>query len=358
MRGESLQFLRELLETPSPSGYEEPVQKIVMEWASRYADNVRKDVHGNVIAELNPSGHPRVMLAGHCDQIGLMVQHIDDNGYLFVSTIGGFDVAVLIGQRVIVWARTDGKLVPVYGVIARKPIHLLPEAEREKLPKVNELWVDIGARSRREAEGVVSIGDPVTFELKFQTLRNNAFCASGLDDKVGTWVVMETLRLLSGKRFSAAVFAVSTVQEELGLRGAKTSAFGIEPHVGIAVDVTFASDHPEVDKRQVGEIRLHRGPVIYRGPNINPKVFDMLVRVAKQKGIPYQLAGVSRATGTDANAIQVTRAGVATGLISIPNRYMHSPVEVASLSDLENAAKLLAAFVQGIRSDTDFTPLS
>lgn len=356
MRAESLEFLRALLETPSPSGYEEPVQELVMEWASKYADNVRKDVHGNVIAELNPSGHPRIMLAGHCDQIGLMVQHIDENGYLFVSAIGGFDVAVLIGQRVIVWSKVGGKLTPVHGVIARKPIHLLPEAERERLPRISDLWVDIGARNRREAERLVSIGDPVTFELKFQVMRNNAFCACGLDDKVGTWVVMETLRRLSGKKFDAAVFAVSTVQEELGLRGARTSAFGIEPHVGIAVDVTFASDHPEIDRKQVGEIRLHRGPVIYRGPNINPKVFDMLVSVAKRKGIPYQIAGASRATGTDANAIQVTRAGVATGLISIPNRYMHSPVEVASLGDLENAAKLLAAFIQEVKSDSDFIP--
>jgi endoglucanase len=353
---ESLELLRSLLETPSPSGYEEAVQEIVFEWASKYADNVRKDVHGNVIAELNPSGHPRIMLAGHCDQIGLMVQHIDDNGYLFLSAIGGMDVAVLIGQRVVVWSRRNGKLVAVHGVIARKPIHLLPEAEREKLPKVNELWVDIGVRSRREAEKLVSIGDPVTFELKFQMLRNNVFCASGLDDKVGTWVVMETMRLLSGKKFEAALFAVSTVQEELGLRGARTSAFGINPHVGIAVDVTFASDHPEIDKRQVGDIKLHRGPVIYRGPNINPKVFDMLVSVARKKGIPFQVAGISRATPTDANVIQITRAGVATGLVSIPNRYTHSPVEVASLNDLENTSKLLAAFIQEVKHDTDFTP--
>ncbi|MCS7253394.1 MAG: M42 family metallopeptidase [Armatimonadota bacterium] len=356
MRSESLEFLRALLETPSPSGYEEPVQGIVMEWASKYAEDVQKDVHGNVIAKLNPSGYPRVMLAGHCDQIGLMVQHIDESGYLYVSTIGGFDVAVLIGQRVVVWSKKGDKLAPVHGVIARKPIHLLPQAERERLPRISELWIDIGARSKREAERFVSIGDPVTFELKFQLLRNNAFCACGLDDKVGTWVVMETLRILSGKKFDAAVFAVSTVQEELGLRGARTSAFGIEPHVGIAVDVTFASDHPEVDRKQIGEIRLHRGPVIYRGPNINPKVFEMLVNVARRKGIPYQLAGAARATGTDANAIQVTRAGVATGLISIPNRYMHSPVEVASLSDLENAARLLASFVQEIRRDINFIP--
>ncbi|HID06189.1 MAG TPA: M20/M25/M40 family metallo-hydrolase, partial [Armatimonadetes bacterium] len=215
---------------------------------------------------------------------------------------------------------------------------------------------ELDAKDKKDAQKLIDIGDPVTFELKMQRLHNNAFASSGLDDKVGTWVIMEALRLLSTKKFDSAVFAVSTVQEELGLRGARTSAFGINPQVGIAVDVTFATDHPEMDKKQVGEIKLHKGPVIYRGPNINPVVYELLLRAAKRRRIPYQLAGVSRATGTDANAIQITRAGVAAGLISIPNRYMHSPVEVASLTDLNNAARLLAAFVELVKKDTDWTP--
>jgi putative aminopeptidase FrvX len=348
------QFLFRLLETPSPSGYEERIQEVVRAWAKEYADEVRTDVHGNVIAALNPDGKPRVMLAGHCDQIGLMVQHIDEQGFLYVNPIGGFDMQVLIGQPVVVWTQ-DG---PINGVIARKPIHLLTEEERKQIPKFHEIWVDIGAKDSDEAKKFVRIGDPITFRLEVREMSNGFINAPGIDDKVGAWTVMETLRLLSERKgkLKAAVFAVSTVQEEIGLRGAITSAFGIAPDVGIAVDVTFATDHPATDKRQVGDIKLGAGPVIYRGPNINPVVFRRLVETAEREGIPYQLAGASRPTGTDANVIQISRSGVATGLISVPNRYMHSPVEMVALSDLENAAKLIAAFVASLKPTDEFTP--
>jgi len=352
LRNESFNFLRELLTTPSVSGYEQPAQRVVREWASRYADEVRTDLHGNVIAARNPEGFPRIMFAGHCDQIGLMVQHIDENGFLFFNPIGGHDPMVLIGQRVQVWTKEG----PLPGVIARKPPHLLEEEDRKKVPQIHELWVDIGARNEKEARKLVDIGDPITFDLELRNLRNDIIIAPGIDDKIGTWTVMEALRLLQRRRFEAAVFAVSTVQEELGLRGAQTSAFGLDPTVGIAVDVTFATDHPKIDKERTGEVALHKGPVIYRGPNINPVVYEGLVRAAKGKKIPYQLGGAARPTGTDANAIQISRAGVAAGLVSVPNRYMHSPVEVISLKDLENAAKLLAEFVVQVSRETDFTP--
>ncbi len=220
--------------------------------------------------------------------------------------------------------------------------------------------MDIGVKDGEEAKKLVRIGDPVTFKLEVREMRNGLINAPGIDDKVGAWTVMEALRLVSERKseLKAAVFAVSTVQEEVGLRGAITSAFGIAPQVGIAVDVTFATDHPATDKRQTGEIKLGAGPVIYRGPNINPVVFRRLVSAADENGIPYQLAGASRPTGTDANAIQISRSGVATGLISVPNRYMHSPVEVVALSDLENAAKLIAAFILTLTPDDDFTPRS
>lgn len=350
----SKQFLFQLLQTPSPSGYEEPVQEIVRAWAKDYADEVRTDVHGNVIAAINPEGKPRVMLAGHCDQIGLMVQHIDDQGFLYVNPIGGFDMQVLIGQPVTVWTREG----PINGIIARKPIHLLTEEERKQIPKFHEIWVDIGAKDGEEAKKKVKIGDIVTFKLEVREMSNGFINAPGIDDKVGAWTVMEALRLLSERRneLKAAVFAVSTVQEEIGLRGAITSAYGIAPDVGIAVDVTFATDHPNTDKRQVGDIKLGAGPVIYRGPNINPVVFRRLVETAERENIPYQLAGASRPTGTDANAIQISRSGVATGLISIPNRYMHSPVEMVALGDLENAAKLIAAFVASLSPEDSFIP--
>lgn len=347
-------FLFRLLETPSPSGYEAPVQEIVRAWAKEYADEVTTDVHGNVLAVLNPKGRPRVMLAGHCDQIGLMVRHIDDDGFLYIGSIGGCDTMVLLGQPVIVW--TDQG--PVNGVISRKPTHLLRDEERKKAPELRELWVDIGVRGKAEAERVVRVGDPITFKLEVREMRNGFINAPGIDDKVGAWVVMETLRLVAerGGTLRIALYVVSTVQEEVGLRGATTSAFGIDPHIGIAVDVTHASDHPAVDKREVGDIRMGKGPVIYRGPNINPIVFKKLVAAAEEEGISYQIAGSPRATPTDANVIQITRSGVATGLVSIPNRYMHTPVEMASLNDLSDAAKLLTAFVTRLNPDDDFTP--
>ncbi|NLC58803.1 MAG: M42 family metallopeptidase [Armatimonadetes bacterium] len=352
MRDESLDFLRRVLEAPSPAGYERPVQQVVREWAGRYADEVRTDVHGNVIAALNPEGQPRVMLAGHCDQIALQVQYIDDSGYLFVDQIGGHDVAVILGQHVVVWTRSG----PVPGVIARKPIHLMKDDEDKKPPKLQDLWVDIGAANKEEAQAAVEIGDTVTWVLGMRTLRNDLVAAPAFDDKSGVFVVMEALRLLAGEKFPAAVFAVSTVQEELGLRGAITSPFSVEPKVGIAVDVTFATDHPGVEKKIVGDIALNKGPVLHRGPNINPVVFEHLVAAAKEKGIPYQLNAAPRGTGTDANAMQTSRGGVATALVSIPNRYMHSPVETVSLRDLQHAAELLAAFVLRLTAETDFTP--
>ena len=365
MRTESLSFLRQLIETPSPSGYEQPVQRVVRAYVSHFVDEVKTDLHGNVIAVLNPKGFPRIMFAGHCDQIGLMVQHIDDDGFLYVNPIGGWDVNVLIGQPVSVWS-FDGKrgeVKEVKGVIARKPIHLLREEDRRKAAELKDLWIDIGAKDKKEAKKLVSVGDCVTFELSFRQLRNGFAAAPGMDDKVGAWVVMEALRLLAesrrsrgAKMFDASVFAVSTVQEEIGLRGAHTSAFSIEPTVGIAVDVTHATDYPTMDKKLSGEVSLGKGPVIYRGPNINPVVFQQLVRSAKKIRIPYQPAGASRPTGTDANAIQISRGGVAAGLISVPNRYMHSPVEMVSMGDLENAAKLLAEFALGVKKNSDFTP--
>jgi endoglucanase len=354
MRAESLNFLRQLVEAPSPSGYEQPAQRVVRDWITPHADEVRTDVHGNVIAVRNPGGFPRVMFAGHCDQLGLMVQHIDDNGFFFVDGIGGHDPIVLVGQNVVVWSRKG----PVNGVMARKPVHLLAKDNNElnKAPKISDLWVDIGVKNKKEATTIVDVGDPITWDLKFTELRNGNVAAPGFDDKTGAWVVMEALRLLGSREFEPAVFAVSTVQEEIGLRGATTSTFGIEPQVGIAVDVTFASDHPCMEKKISGEVNLGKGPVIYRGPNINPVVHEMLVKTAKSKRVPHQLKGASRATGTDANVMQISRAGVATGLVSVPNRYMHSPVEVVCLKDLDNCARLLAEFVCLVKNTEDFTP--
>lgn len=349
-------FLKDLLETPSPSGYERPIQEVVRRWAEPLADEVRTDRHGNVIAALfpqQPTPAPlKVLLAGHCDQIGLMVQHIDSDGFLYVQPIGGWDIPILLGQHLTVWAAGG----PLPGVLSRKAPHLLTNEERNKVPQFHDLWVDVGAKSKDEAEQLVRHGDPVTIELGYRPLRNNLAASPAMDDKVGLWTVMEALRLLKDRERQAAVYAVSTVQEEVGLRGAATSTYGVNPHVGVAVDVCHATDTPGNDKKTLGEIKLGSGPVLFRGPNISPRVFAELEGAAQRAGVPYQVRGVPKATGTDANAIQISRDGVATGLVGIPNRYMHSPVEVVHLDDLDHAARLLAEFCAGLSGRTELTP--
>ncbi len=290
MQDASLSFLKQLVETPSPSGFERPIQDVVRAWAESYGDEVRTDRHGNVVAVRNPEGQPRIMLAGHCDQIGLMVQYIDDNGFLYVQPIGGWDVHILLGQHLTVWTQQG----PVVGVLSRKATHLLTNEERSKIPQFTDLWVDIGVKDRAEAEKLVTPGDPVTLALGYREMRNNCATSPGMDDKVGVWTVMEALRLLHGRPIQAAVFCVSTVQEEIGLRGATTSAYGIHPTVGIAVDVTHAADTPGNDKKQLGDTRLGAGPAVFRGPNINPRVFERLHQTAQTHEIAVQVRGAPR----------------------------------------------------------------
>jgi tetrahedral aminopeptidase len=352
-------FLKNLLETPSPSGFERPVQDIVRAWAREYADEVRTDRHGNVIAVRYPigaspgaPGPQRVMLAGHCDQIALMVQHIDDNGFLYVQPIGGWDMQILLGQYLTVWTSKG----PVTGVIARRAPHLMTGEERNKVPQFTDVWIDIGVKDRKEAEELVTAGDPVTFALGYRPLRGSLAASPAMDDKVGLWTVMEALRLMHGQPVQATIYCVSTVQEEVGLRGATTSTYGIHPTAGVAVDVCHATDTPGNDKKQLGDTKVGGGPVLFRGANINPRVLELLQQAAKAKSIPVQVRGAPRATGTDANAMQLSRDGVATGLVSIANRYMHSPVEVVSLDDLDQTAQLLAEFCLNVTPQTDWTP--
>src|SRR6478735_3125645 len=282
MEHTSHEFLRQLLETPSPSGFEQQIQQVVRNHAKGFADEVRTDSHGNVFAvrfpEGKPADAPRIMLAGHCDQIGLMVQYIDAEGFLYIQPIGGWDMQILLGQYLTVWTK-DG---PVTGVVARRAIHLLKPDERNKVPDFMDIWVDIAAKNKEEAESLVRCGDPVTFALGYRPLRNDLAASPAMDDKVGLWVCMEAVRLLQGRSLQAAVYGVSTVAEEIGLRGATTAAYAINPTVGIAVDVTHATDTPGNDKKAQGEIRCGKGPVLFRGPNINPRVFDLLEETAKR----------------------------------------------------------------------------
>ena len=350
MEAAAREFLIRLLETPSPSGYERPIQDVVREYVRPFADRVTTDLHGNVIACRNPEAKLRVMFAGHCDQIGMLVTHINDQGFIYAQTIGGWDAQQLVGQRMVIWSASG----PIPAVISRKPIHLLTDEERKQVVKLDDLWLDIGAKKKEEVAELIRIGDPVTLKLGFQEMRNGLANSPAMDNKVGLWVVIEALRRASALK--CGVFAVSTVAEEIGLRGAQTSAYGIDPQVGIAVDVTHATDCPTIDKRQQGEIALGSGPVIFRGPNMNPVVTERLFALAKDRQIPFQPAASGKAVPNDANALQISRAGVAAGLVSIPNRYMHSAVEMVSLEDVDRAADLLAAFVSSLTGDEDFRP--
>ncbi len=353
MDQEAFQFLQTLMDTPSPSGFEERIQAVIRERLSTFTADVRTDVHGNVIGRLNAGALPRVMLAGHCDEIGFLVQHISDEGFLFIQPVGGIDIALMPGRRVYV----HNERQRILGVIGKKPVHLMEDEDRKKVPKVYELWVDIGAKNKKEAQRKVEIGDPVTLAEGFARITDDLAVSRSFDDKIGAFVVVETLcRLSRLDGIRAEVSAVSTVQEEIGLRGARTSTFGIDPHVGIAVDVGFASDHPGIEKKIVGDVRLGQGPILHKGANINPVVGRLLIQTAKKKRIPFQLTAEPRASGTDANAMQISRSGVAAGLVSIPNRYMHTPVEVVSLKDVENAVRLLVEFLRALGPEIDFTP--
>ncbi|MBI4721867.1 MAG: M42 family metallopeptidase [Candidatus Stahlbacteria bacterium] len=356
MKSESLGFLRTFMDAMSPSGFEDEAREIWKQRTKRFVDEVFSDVHGNAIAVLNKKGKPKVMLAGHMDEIGYMVKYVDSKGFIYFSPIGGIDLHLIPGKRV--WIKTKkGKIL---GVIGREPIHTLEEEERKKVAKIENLFIDIGMTKKEETLELVSIGDPAIPAVGFEVLNKDRVVGRGFDDKGGAFIVSEILRLLSSeKKLKPSVYGVATVQEEIGLRGATTSAFRIAPDVGIAIDVTHATDYPAImmASKQIkhGEVVIGKGPVISRGPNINPKVFDLLVEVAKKDKIPYQIEAAPRGTGTDANTIQLTREGVATGLVSIPNRYMHTPVELVSLDDLENIAKLLAGFIMRINEKSDFT---
>ncbi|MFM9058921.1 MAG: M42 family metallopeptidase [Planctomycetaceae bacterium] len=353
MDAQAREFLVRLLETPSPSGYEQPIQQVVREYLGRCADSVTTDSHGNVIGAKNASAPLRMFLAGHCDQIGLIVQYVDADGYVSVQSIGGWDPIQLIGARVTIWTASG----PVHGVMSRKPIHLLTDEERKQVPKMKDLWIDIGATDKADCESVVRVGDCVTLELKVLELRNGRAASVAMDDKIGLWAVLEAFRRAAAAGpLPCALFVASTVQEEIGLRGAQTSAHAVDPHVAIAVDVTHATDCPTIDKKAEGDIALGRGPVVYRGPNMSPRVVDRLLAAGAAKAIPVQLGASGRAQPNDANPLQVTRSGVATGLVSIPNRYMHSAVEVVSLDDADKTADLLAAFIRGLEGTIDWTP--
>ena len=354
MKKQSKQFLADLVNSISPSGYEAPVAKVWKAEAETFADKVWTDTHGNSYAVINPGGSPRVMFAGHYDEIGFQISYIDDNGFLWIQALGGWDAQIAQGQRV----QVSTKKGIIRGVVGKVGIHMQTPEDRKKVSEIKDLWIDIGAKDRKDAEKMVEIGDPLVIDSGFAEMANGLAVGRAFDDRAGAFVILEAARQLTKLNPKAEIYAVATVQEEIGLRGATTAAYEINPDIGIAVDVTFSTDHPkmgEVMKRE-NSIDLGKGPVIARGPNINSKLFDLLVKTAKTEKIPYQISAAPRGTGTDANAIQLSRGGVVAGLVSIPLRYMHSPCETISLKDLEDSIKLLAKTVAKITPRTNFVP--
>lgn len=354
MRLESFEFFRTIVNVPSPSGFEERAAEVYRGYTQNFADKVTTDVHGNVAAILNPDAEMRIMLAGHMDEIGFIIHYISEEGLLYFSTIGGHDSVIPVGQRV--WVHGKEK---VAGVIGRKAIHLLKDEERKRKPEIDDLWIDIGATSRAEVEEIISPGDCVTYQYEFQMLMGDRATARGFDNKMGSFIVAEALRLLKeegGLDPNVGVYAVATVQEEIGLRGARTSSYWINAQSGLAVDVNHAIDYPSVSKTKYGQLDTGKGPSVMRGANANPIVFNMIREACAKEDIPYQVDVTAGGTGTDGNAMQLNRAGMAVGIVGVPLRYMHTPCEVLSLTDVENCARLMAAYCRSVTPTTDFTP--
>lgn len=345
------EFLLELLRSRSPTGSEREAADIVEKYVSAHAP-VKRDVLGNRMAVLG-DGQKSLMFAGHMDEIGFLVSYIDDEGFIFFEQLGGHDNIMLSGRRVSILTRNGY----VYGVTGKRAVHLMDAKERKEVPETYQVWIDIGVSSRAEAEALVRIGDPVVYDTVVRKLSNSRCTARAFDDRAGCYCAFEVLRRIakSGAKHDYKIAAVATSQEEIGTRGAETAAYSVNPDVAIAIDVDHATDFPSCDKRKFGSIKLGGGPVIARGPNINPKVFERLVSCAESLKMPYQVAAEARPTGTDARVIQMSRSGVATGLLGIPLRYMHTPGEVADLNDIESCVKLLEAFALSLKNSDDFT---
>jgi len=352
MRKSSLDFLKRLVDTPSPSGQEIRGQRVWLDEVSPWADATHSDAYGNCVATLNGAGSPHLMLAAHADEIALAVNYITDEGYVHVRRLGGVDPAITKAQRVLVHTRRG----PVKGVVGNVAPHLSKQDKERRLPEVQDLFIDLGVASRREAERLVRVGDPITLEAEFELLRNDLAIGRALDNRVGTWAVAEALRLIrnSGKQLRAKVSVVSNIMEETGLQGARQIAYALKPDVALVVDVTHATDVPTVSKPLHGDVRVGSGPTVTHGGCNHREVVARLEAVARRRGIRLQHEAVSATSGTDTDVIFWTRGGIPSALVSLPTRYMHSPVELVSLRDLEKIPELLAAFAFSLQSQESF----
>ncbi len=346
---ETPELLDKLLHSAAPSGYEGPAAEVWREAAS-FAE-ISADGLGSSIARIG-EGAPLLAVVGHIDEIGLVVTHIDEKGFLYFATVGGWDPQILVGQRVELRGR-DG-LVP--GVVGRKPIHLLDPDQRKKVVELKGLHIDVGAGDREEAAELVGIGDPVVIAAEPVRLLGDRLVSRAMDNRLGAYVALEALRRCHERGGVTGSFAaIAAVQEEIGLFGARTSAFEVRPDIAIAVDVTHATDAPGIDEKEVGSHPLGSGPAIGRGSTLSPKVFELLVEAAEEAGIEHTVGASGHGTSTDADAIQISRSGIPTGLVSIPLRYMHSPVEMVDLADVEATIELIAAFASRLAADVDLS---
>jgi putative aminopeptidase FrvX len=352
MREESLKFLQTLVNTPSPSGHEVRGQRVWLNYVSNYAEETFTDSYGNAVAIVNKGGSPRVMLAGHADEIAMTVNYINDKGYIYVRKLGGVDPAIVRAQRVSI----HNKKGPVRGVVGNVAPHLSKQEGERKVPKIEDLFIDIGATSRKDAERWIQIGDPITLVDEFELLRGDLAIGRAFDNKIGTFAVAETLRLLFGRKaeLKAEISAVSNIMEEVGLLGARQIAYALKPDCALVVDVTHATDYPTVSQAAHGDIKMGKGPTLTRGGCNHPEVVARIEKVAKDQRIKLQYEAMSATSGTDTDVIFWTRGGIPSALISLPNRYMHSPVEMINLKDLEKIPQLISAFCLSLKRDEQF----
>jgi tetrahedral aminopeptidase len=351
MNDEQLAFLTRLVETTGPSGYEEHAQQVWRERVESAAMDVATDSMGNAVAVLNSSGAPRILLDAHIDEIGFLISDIDEDGFLYFSPIGGFDGETLVGNRVRILASGG----PVLGVIGRPWARRLLEESKRPLT-LRELWIDIGATSREEAESLVRVGDAGGRAAGLARLHGNRLVANSFDDRVGVYVVAEVLRVLSHETLVPAVIGASVVQEEIGLRGATVAAYGTQADIGIAVDISPALDKPGVHTPENLRGIVGEGPILGRGPVNNPRLFDMLEAAARAEGVRYQVQAVPSTHGTDTLAMQVSRTGMATALISIATRYAHTASEIVSIDDVDGCVTILTRFIRDLPRDVDLAP--
>jgi putative aminopeptidase FrvX len=342
-------LLDKLLRTPGPSGYEAPAAASWREGAS-FA-SVSADGIGSSVARIGEA-RPLLAVVGHIDEIGLVIRHIDEKGFLWFAPIGGWDPQILVGQRV----QVQGPEGPVPGVVGRKPLHLLDAEARKKVAEMKALHIDVGAADRDEAGALVRVGDPVVIDSEPQRLNGDRLVSRSMDNRLGAYVALEALRRCHERGLESSSFAaIAAVQEEIGLFGARTSTFAVEPDLAVVVDVTHATDAPGIDEKELGSHALGSGPVIYRGATLSPRVFELLVAAAEKAGIEHTVGATGNSTGTDADAVQFARSGIPTGLVAIPLRYMHSPVELVDLADLEATVELIAAFAGGLDATIDLS---